>query len=738
MQRPQNDHGSNFFSSTSPAPWLQNRSRHIPTGNVPPIGASLNAIRAELCASAGEMETLLDGAAKKLVEESRRVLQSMVCRIAIVGQIKAGKSSLINALIRQPVFLPSDVNPWTTAVTRLHFGQEPQKDVAAEFRFFDAEEWRDLAEGGGRIRELTERLVPGFQAQTLHSQLKVVRDRAARRLGREFKELLGKSHTFSQVDKGTLEGYVCAGATTESHSTDAWIGRYSDITKSAHLYLGDSPFGFPATIIDTPGTNDPLLVRDEITRRALEAADVFVVVLTAKQALSADDVALLRILRGLQKDRIVVFINRIDELSSPESDLEAVQTHVARVLRREFPNVHVPIVLGSARWANEAIVEAGDRAAQLLLIPPNAQGWTADAAAADRNDLRFTCSGLGQLSGALDRAIGQSHPARVVRQLVKSFGELVRINVLVSHDGIKGLQSTIAPSVLSASAKERQMQGISLELDRLHAVELALATSLDEFQEALTTTLSEEMEALRFTLRDVVENFATGESRRLTEAAARNDDADVWQCDTGLLRKLLEDEFDHRFRSIKGTILAAEADILPRLQAMTAQVMPKHRIELEPMLSPAPMLAPNLSSLSTKVSLDLDAPWWRSWWSGKRPVDHRREELVRLIRLEFLPLAENVVQSAQTHILTQISATLEQARGICLGVAERLRRQSAEYGSRLNDLRGMPEGAEASHATVRRVAELEGRHRRWNDIQAQLDSLSAIDQRLNTLLSAGS
>ena len=58
------------------------------------------------------------------------------------------------------------------------------------------------------------------------------------------------------------------------------------------------------------------LVRDEIARRALESAHVHIVVLTSRQAMSAADVALLRILQGLRKDRIAVFINRIDELGT--------------------------------------------------------------------------------------------------------------------------------------------------------------------------------------------------------------------------------------------------------------------------------------------------------------------------------------------------------------------------------------------------------------------------------------
>ena len=79
--------------------------------------------------------------------------------------------------------------------------------------------------------------------------------------------------------------------------------------------MDSGPFDYPVTVIDTPGTNDPCLIRDEITRRSLETADLYIVVLTARQPLSAADVALLRILRGLHKERFVVFVNRIDELA---------------------------------------------------------------------------------------------------------------------------------------------------------------------------------------------------------------------------------------------------------------------------------------------------------------------------------------------------------------------------------------------------------------------------------------
>jgi predicted GTPase len=58
-----------------------------------------------------------------------------------------------------------------------------------------------------------------------------------------------------------------------------------------------------------------------ITRRTLARADIYIVMLTARRALSSAGVALLRILRGLQNDRIAVFVNRIDELPTYRAGL---------------------------------------------------------------------------------------------------------------------------------------------------------------------------------------------------------------------------------------------------------------------------------------------------------------------------------------------------------------------------------------------------------------------------------
>jgi hypothetical protein len=297
-----------------------------------------------------------------------------------------------------------------------------------------------LAEGGGRLRELTERLVPGFQPDLLRAQLDVMRKRAERRLGPKFPELLGQCHRYQTVTPQLLTDYVSAG------DEDALPGKrrhYSDITRSADLYFSDSPFAFPITLIDTPGTNDPFLVRDEITRRSLENPDIYVFVVSALQPLSAGDIAMLRLLNGLHKDRIVVFINRADQLPGLSADAAEVKAAVEQRLRAELPTLNIPVVCGSAWLGNLRLqAEAGELPA--VVAPERAEAApcaleTARRAAAEAGAAQCVgsepsrtvpavhiSSGMAEVSAAITRLMCTSGIAMLLRQIALCLAELVR------------------------------------------------------------------------------------------------------------------------------------------------------------------------------------------------------------------------------------------------------------------------------------------------------------------------
>ncbi len=324
------------------------------------IGHEAEEVRATLLDATQTLAQLGDEAVAERLHPIQNDLESYMARVAIVGQIKAGKSTLANCLTGRSGLLPSDINPWTSVVTRLYFDHPSGKTSGARFHFYDEAKWERLAKRGGKLGELTEGLLEDYKREELFAQVNAMRDRAKLRLGDSFERLLGKSHRFETISTEVIERYACAGDEPEERLTNPAAGRYNDITHTAELFFDRAPFGCPVCLIDTPGTNDPLLIREEVTQQNLETADYFVVVLSAHQALSESDLSLVRILRALKRNRIVAFVNRIDEINNLADDFEDLRTRVARRLRRELGGVDVPVILGSASWAASLLPEGGE------------------------------------------------------------------------------------------------------------------------------------------------------------------------------------------------------------------------------------------------------------------------------------------------------------------------------------------------------------------------------------------
>jgi signal recognition particle receptor subunit beta len=704
--------------------------------------AALDEIRTDLMAWGRQLDELVDGPAQMLTQDGLQVLSDLVCRIAVIGQVKAGKSSFVNALVGRPGLLPADVNPWTTAITRLHFNcANAPEGVAGAFAFFDRDEWKSIAEGGGRIRELTERLVPGFTPAALSKHLETMRQRAEQRLGTEFAKLLGTTHTFPELAPGTLEGYVCAGSSRDV----AGPGQYSDITKTADLYFNSNEFGFPAVLIDTPGTNDPFLVRDEITRRCLDGADFHIVVLTARQPLSTADVALFRILRGLNKERIVVFVNRIDQLATLPQDAQTVAELVHDGLRAEFPDIDIPIVVGSAMWANAGL--SVDTADLSSILDPAFSAYARqvtgkdiagrDVTAAPSRELAdvlMTCSGLPQLRDRLTQAILNSHASRTIAHISTGFYELARVGEMTVEGDIFRLDHLIQMAANSSETKAHEARKLEENAGRARQLSADLEQTIAGLDRRLNALVQTECDALSTTLHQSIDQFSRQECLRLGEVIAEDKSIRSWRCDTAVLRRLIETEYLKRFQQTANRIVDPEFNIFQHLQQSVADVLPDALLGLELILQPPPITSLSLSVLGKAVVFDLDHPWWTAWWKGRLSREDRVKELDKLIRQEFTSVVDDLVDAARTRLMQQVSATLQNARAVCSSVVEALRTQSEWHSAKVQELLlTKPDESDDLMGEHRRnLAELRASHQTWEGI---VNSLGEIRDRCQRLLS---
>jgi signal recognition particle receptor subunit beta len=652
------------------------------------VGAPLEAARQRLLALAGRLEGLLGTHAGPLLEAARRQLAERSCRIAVIGQIKAGKSTFINALAERPGLLPTDINPWTVVVTALHFRNGPTRpEHTAVFHLFSLAEWNELAEGGGRLRELTERLVPGFQSDLLRAQLEVMRKRAEARLGPRFADLLGKCHRFETVTPEILEDYVSAG--DEASRPCALRRHYSDITRSADLYFNEGPFAFPLTLIDTPGTNDPFLVRDEITRRSLENPDLYVFVVSALQPLSAGDVAMLRLLNGLYKDRIVVFINRIDQLADPAGDAEAVKATIEKRLRFEFPTLQVPVICGSAMLANLRLgADGADRA-----------GRDADRASAVRNarlqalieqapcepvpderrrvsaPVMHVSSGMREVSAAITRLMCSSNIAMLLRQIAVCFAELTRTAEVADRAELDSINARLEARRQESATVRRRLEEEQASLAAFQERADRLQVNFKEVETHFADLVATATELLRERLGTLVREFAEKEAGALKESLAERPRQAVWRCDIMPLRHELEEAYLAACEQATSDLDRIEQVLYPQLRLIVASLLPDYNGSLLEVPAWPIGVRPSVTALGDKVTMDLGVSWWSRWFAGRRAAEERARHLGCLIEEDFLAIADELVTEAGAYLSERIEYVMRRVDAISSGLRTGIERR---------------------------------------------------------------
>lgn len=319
--------------------------------------------RQELVRIAEQMSQTASDEAKPFISRILADLKSLKPGVAFVGQIKAGKSRLINGFTGQANFLPSDVNPWTTVVTDMHFGHPSGRTNGGIFHFFDNAQWQALLSEGDEIRDLLPDAEDSYKRQIIEEQIEAMKTRAKARLGDRYEDLLGTTHDLEELTREDLARYVSAGADPEDEAsqTDSKAAPYySDLTRKAEVFFNQGHFAFPLTVTDTPGINDPLLIREEISHQYLRNSDFFVVVLSAHQALSQADLKLFRLMQALELGQMVVFVNRVDELNRGVEDAASVHADVHAGLERALDSSRMTVLMGSAQWAHYALT--GDAA----------------------------------------------------------------------------------------------------------------------------------------------------------------------------------------------------------------------------------------------------------------------------------------------------------------------------------------------------------------------------------------
>ncbi len=599
-----------------------------------------------------------DAAAQSLSRLSLE-LSTFEPAITILGQVKSGKTTLVNALAGWSDLLPSDVNPWTSVVTSLHLTPGPKRsEIGARFQLMKEDEWDRLLSKGGRLGELAQRADSDSELEQIRQQIEMMREKSRKRLGKKFELLLGQEHEYGYFDRNLLERYICLGddfltdANGEEGGKQGW---FADITRSADLYLRCRSIPYQMCIRDTPGVNDTFLMREQVTIGAVRDSRVCVVVLSAHQALTSTDMGLIRLISNLKSRDVIIFVNRIDELQNPAAQVAEIEQSIRDTLARHQGPVDAKIIFGSAYWAGKVLAEEIDD-----IAAPSAAAlvnW-AEAALPDADltrkpsEMVWQLSGMPKLNAAISElmvsSLGHAHLRKVASAAVTIAGSLQAANSV-------RITGTAPDPTLDVATMTAELE--ALAKSHVEGLDKDLAATTSFYQDRAERAHASFLERATHSLVKHLEDYGEHE---------------LWEYDPNGLRILLKSAYSvyvtRATNAANARYKAAVEDVAELLYKAFGDAVEGIELALpEAPDAPAPV------ALAQTIILDFNDGWWRTWWRRRRGYKAFSEQFYQMIAAE----TQDFIAQFKTVPPRDFSAQLKK---VLQGFLDQSRQITAEIG----------------------------------------------------------
>ncbi|MFP6107099.1 dynamin family protein [Helicobacter pylori] len=296
-------------------------------------------------------------------------------KVGIIGRVKAGKSSLLNALIFEGVeVLPKAATPMTASLTILKYADT----LSAEVEFYSPKDIAELKNEYERyVREFNRIVEEEVKKQKEKQSLSNRAKEGLRNVGKAFSrnkstEAAPKERVLSdeeivkraeRIAKDTLKGdeklvsshdqyeRMKKSGSLNTKNLDPRIqanslqelnqkllqfvgadGKYMPYTKAVQISL-NNPNLKDLEVIDTPGVNDPIASREERTKALLKDCDVVFIVSPSNQFLTDSDMSLFDRVSNKEGLQEIYFVaSQADSAVLSMSEVEKSNQHLPTAL----------------------------------------------------------------------------------------------------------------------------------------------------------------------------------------------------------------------------------------------------------------------------------------------------------------------------------------------------------------------------------------------------------------------
>jgi len=283
----------------------------------------------------------------------------------------------------------------------------------------------------------------------------------------------------------------------------------------------------------------------------------------------------------------------------------------------------------------------------------------------------------------------------------------------------------VSKNVATVGNQGEELRAADAEVKENERLTGTLRTLLTELEARTGQVIEDQCIKTVEILRDVVAGFSEVECENMRNALVEGHRGRVWRSDSTLLRQSLEEEFVKSFREAEQEIAKLESHVFPKLKLLLARYRPDWQA-LDQTATGTTAELPPLTALSKAVALDLGEPWWKQWWTRDRNFEGQVAELDGLIRREFYPIVDELVQSARTQLRARQASSLQEANMVFMGLVELLKEQSR---ARLERMSALITGGEAA-----RTPEMQrNRDARTAELKSQISKMDLLARRLESI-----
>jgi len=239
---------------------------------------------------------------KKELFETQNYLNNQKFSIGITGVMNAGKSTMLNALMGQEI-LGSAVVPETANLTIVKHGK-PEAKVF----YWNKNEWGKIEQSSNQIESIKE-----FVDETK----KIFKDK--------LDNYIKDESVSEKVNINELASYTSAEASGKKCNLVKYVELKSDLN-----FLSDG-----IEIVDTPGLDDPVIQREEITKEYLSNCDLMIHLMNVSQSATLKDVEfIIDALLYQNITKLLIVITRADTVTKEQ--LEEVINYTKNSIQQQL------------------------------------------------------------------------------------------------------------------------------------------------------------------------------------------------------------------------------------------------------------------------------------------------------------------------------------------------------------------------------------------------------------------